>query len=88
MKKKKERHRPIKLLMGLCLLMGLLTANAQNNYTISGNVKDKMNGETLFGTSIFLKGTTIGAITNSDRVLNICQVFNFSFKMFNLLTID
>ncbi|WP_190809750.1 TonB-dependent receptor [Flagellimonas sp. S3867] len=50
--------------MGLCLLASSFTINAQNNYTISGNVKDEINGETLFGTSIFLKGTTIGAITN------------------------
>ncbi|WP_420322975.1 TonB-dependent receptor [Flagellimonas sp.] len=64
MKKKKERLRPIRLLIVLCLLVGSLGLNAQNNYTISGNVKDKTNGETLFGTSIFLKGTTIGAITN------------------------
>ncbi|MGW9686705.1 TonB-dependent receptor [Flagellimonas sp. 2504JD1-5] len=64
MKEKKERPRPIRLLTALCLLASSLTLHAQSNYTISGNIKDKMNGETLFGTSIFLQGTTIGAITN------------------------
>ncbi|UII79069.1 TonB-dependent receptor [Flagellimonas sp. CMM7] len=64
MKKKKQRYRPIRLLIGLCLLLGSTLSHAQSNFTISGNVTDKMNGETLFGTSIFLKGTTIGAITN------------------------
>ncbi|MEO0526360.1 MAG: TonB-dependent receptor [Bacteroidota bacterium] len=37
---------------------------AQENYTLSGTVKDVGNGETLFGTSIVLKDTSIGVITN------------------------
>ncbi len=39
-------------------------AKAQGNYTLSGTVKDQSNGETLFGASVFLKGTTVGVITN------------------------
>lgn len=38
--------------------------SAQENYTISGTVKDASNGETAFGASVFLKGTSIGGITN------------------------
>ncbi len=38
--------------------------SAQDQYTISGSIKDASNGETLFGASAFLEGTTIGAITN------------------------
>lgn len=64
MKKKRQRYRSMQIVAGLCLLLGSALTHAQNNFTISGNVTDKMNGETLFGTSIFLKGTTIGAITN------------------------
>ncbi|WP_422861478.1 TonB-dependent receptor [Flagellimonas sp. W118] len=64
MKKNKKKRSPIRLLIGLCLLLSSITLSAQNSYTVSGNVKDQINGETLFGTSIFLKGTTIGAITN------------------------
>ncbi|WP_422348384.1 TonB-dependent receptor [Flagellimonas sp.] len=64
MKQKTGRLRLPWLWTGLCLLMGGLTIQAQQNFTISGNVTDKINGETLFGTSIFLEGTTIGAITN------------------------
>ena len=37
---------------------------AQENYTISGIVKDASNGETTFGASVFLKGTNVGSITN------------------------
>ncbi|RDY62016.1 TonB-dependent receptor [Flagellimonas nanhaiensis] len=51
-------------MIGLCFLMGLLSANAQNNFTVSGTLRDQINGETLFGASIYLKGTTIGAVTN------------------------
>ncbi|SHG22252.1 TonB-dependent receptor [Flagellimonas flava] len=60
---KRSRRLPW-LWTGLCLLLGSLAVQAQQNFTISGNVTDKTNGETLFGTSIFLEGTSIGAITN------------------------
>ncbi|HEX2921261.1 MAG TPA: TonB-dependent receptor [Bacteroidales bacterium] len=33
--------------------------------TLSGNIKDKNNGETLIGVSVFVKGTTTGIATNS-----------------------
>jgi hypothetical protein len=37
------------------------------NYTVSGTVKDKTNGETLIGASIYIKETpSIGTITNAD----------------------
>ena len=37
---------------------------AQEKFTISGTLKDQANGETLLGTTILLKGTSIGTITN------------------------
>jgi len=37
---------------------------AQENFTISGIVEEASNGETAFGASIYLKGTTIGATSN------------------------
>jgi hypothetical protein len=37
---------------------------AQTKYTISGVVKDAGNGETLFGATVLLKGTSIGSTTN------------------------
>jgi len=37
---------------------------AQDNYTTSGTIKDVTNGETVFGATVYLKGTTIGAISN------------------------
>ncbi|PKH52047.1 hypothetical protein CXF68_15695 [Tenacibaculum sp. Bg11-29] len=37
---------------------------AQTKFTLSGVILDKGSGETLFGASIFLKGTTNGVVTN------------------------
>lgn len=57
-----------KKLLTFSLLLFVLfmsaTAIAQNSYTLSGTISDKSNGETQFGANVFLKGTTIGVITN------------------------
>ena len=37
---------------------------AQEKHTVHGTISDQANGETLFGTTVYLKGTSIGAITN------------------------
>ncbi|WP_117885330.1 TonB-dependent receptor [Aureibaculum luteum] len=57
-----------------CILLNILTyftfsllsppITAQTNYTVSGIILDKENGETLFGASVFFKGTTNGVVTN------------------------
>ncbi len=50
-----------------CWLLAMLfctSLEAQTNYTINGTITDKSNGETLFGASVFLTGTTIGVVTN------------------------
>lgn len=52
------------MLLGLCLLLGT-ALTAQNTFSIRGTVKDAKNGETLLGATVFLKGTTNGAVTNS-----------------------
>ncbi|MEX0287869.1 MAG: TonB-dependent receptor [Flavobacteriaceae bacterium] len=63
-KSKSGGRRTAKALVYIFLLSTSLVATAQSNYTISGVIKDKVNGETLFGASVFLKGTTIGGVTN------------------------
>ncbi|MEW4925557.1 TonB-dependent receptor [Algibacter sp. 2305UL17-15] len=45
-------------------LLFSIAVSAQNKFTISGTVTDVSNGETVFGASVFLEGTTIGTITN------------------------
>lgn len=54
---------PKLLCISLFLLLSVVVS-AQQKYAISGTVTDASNGETLFGASVFLEGTTSGAITN------------------------
>lgn len=49
----------------LSLLWFTSTMFAQDNFTVSGVVTDTSNGETAFGASVYLKDTTIGAMTNA-----------------------
>lgn len=47
----------------ICLFMSTFLF-AQEKFSVSGTIKDKKNGETLFGATAYLKGTTNGAVTN------------------------
>ena len=83
----------------LLWLLFLITAVAmgQNSYTLNGTISDKSNGETLYGATVFLKGTTIGGVTNEygfysitapagDYVLNISYI---GFQEINVeITLD
>ncbi|WP_194527431.1 TonB-dependent receptor [Zobellia roscoffensis] len=63
-----EKHkvwlRQSKAFLSLLLLLVSTYGIAQENYTVSGKISDKEDGETLFGASVFLEGTTIGVVTN------------------------
>ncbi|KAA1244195.1 TonB-dependent receptor [Aquimarina sp. RZ0] len=59
---KKNRCIPIIFFITLCFITSSI--EAQESYTLSGTIKDIKNGETLFGASVFFKGTSIGVITN------------------------
>ena len=54
------------LVLGLWSIIFLfsMATMAQTSYTLNGTITDQSNGETLFGASVFLKGTTIGVVTN------------------------
>ncbi len=74
---------PLYILCFFCLLF-LNDLAAQESYTLSGTVSDKSNGETQFGATIFLKGTTIGVTTNEYGFYSITApkgdyVVNVSF---------
>jgi len=53
----------MKKLVVLCILFTSILS-AQNKHTISGIIKDVNNGETVFGASVFLKGTANGVMSN------------------------
>ena len=54
----------MKSLFFLILILSCSFLQAQENFTISGVLKDKSNGETIIGASVFLKNTAIGSVTN------------------------
>jgi hypothetical protein len=54
----------LKYLLVLSLLMLPFMAEAQNRLTISGYVKDGVNGESLFSATILVKETGLGTTTN------------------------
>ena len=53
----------MKKVLVLCMLCTSVLF-AQDNYTTSGIIKDVSNGETVFGATVYLKGTTIGTLSN------------------------
>ena len=48
----------------LLLLLVTSVVTAQESMSISGIVEEATNGETAFGASVYLKGTSIGGMTN------------------------
>jgi len=52
-----------KIILVITLLISVTTF-AQEKYTLSGTITEAANGETAFGASVYIKGTSIGAMTN------------------------
>ena len=52
-----------KVLINLFFLLSI-SIYSQEKFTISGVIKDSKNGETVLGATIYLKGTTIGSMSN------------------------
>lgn len=62
-----QKVRQVVLLFLLCTSI----LSAQESYTINGTITDISNGETTFGASVILKGTSIGAETNEYGFFSI-----------------
>jgi hypothetical protein len=54
----------LNLIICFTFLLFSVSIVAQTDYTISGVILEKESGETLFGASVYLKGTTNGVVTN------------------------
>lgn len=54
-----------KIIFGILYIYVFSQALAQNKYTISGNIKDKRNGEDLIGATVVVVGTSIATSTNA-----------------------
>lgn len=51
-------------LLVLIFFLTITKLVAQENYTINGTITDINDGETLYGASVFIAGTSVGVITN------------------------
>ena len=70
-----------------------MSAIGQTSHTISGTITDKSNGETLFGASVFLSGTTIGGVTNEYGFYSVTApegkyVLSISYMGYNEVNIE
>ena len=75
------------------LFLGCMSAIGQTSHTISGTITDKSNGETLFGASVFLSGTTIGGVTNEYGFYSVTApegkyVLSISYMGYNEVNIE
>ncbi len=55
----------------LSIVSSLLFSQNKNTYTIQGEVKDSVNGETLIGANVFIKETQIGTVTDTQGMFSI-----------------
>lgn len=70
------------LLFGLSFILSLINgAQAQNNGTITGTVKDKNTQEALIGATVMLEGTTLGAQTDVDGKFKITGIPPKSYNL-------
>ncbi|MCB0484806.1 MAG: TonB-dependent receptor [Flavobacteriaceae bacterium] len=46
------------------IFFATISSLAQEKFTVSGTISDKTNGETMFGASVYFKGTNMGVLTN------------------------
>lgn len=84
------------VILFIAFLLGAITLNAQEKFTLSGYIKDASNGEALIGATIAKQGTQIGASANEygfysitlpkgDHVILVSiigyQTFTFSLNL-------
>lgn len=60
----KDRVLSMRIYTLIFLLLLPFMGITQNKFTLSGTLKDYANGETLFGATVYLNGTSIGTMTN------------------------
>ena len=83
----------------LFFLMASCTAASQNKYTISGYIKDSLNGESLIGATISVQGLTKGISSNQygfysitldeGNYVLVCTFIGYRQKIFQIkLTTD
>ncbi|WP_317045210.1 carboxypeptidase-like regulatory domain-containing protein [Formosa algae] len=55
----------MKTTLSVCFLFLSMLMYSQENFSVSGTIKDFSNGESIFGASVYLENTNNGTITNA-----------------------
>ena len=62
------------LIISLLILLPSFTSAQSGTGKIQGIISDSTSGESLFGANVYLKGTSLGAATNTDGKFIITNV--------------
>ncbi|PJJ47926.1 SusC/RagA family TonB-linked outer membrane protein [Hymenobacter chitinivorans] len=79
------------LFMVILLMTSLLQQAIAQDRTISGRVTDRANGQGLPGVTVLVKGTTVGASTNSDGTYSLsvpASATTLSFTSIGYISVD
>ncbi len=73
------------------IIYGITTIHAQNKFTLSGSLKNGLNGESLIGVSVLIKETGTGALSNAYGFYSITlppgdYTVEYSFIGYNKFT--
>ena len=77
MKNKRKEKRSCRLILACCALLLFISVNAfaQQQVTVTGNVKDEK-GEPIIGANVIVKGTGTGSVTNVEGDFSLANVQN------------
>ena len=77
MKNKRKEKRSCRLILTCCALLLFISVNAfaQQQVTVTGNVKDEK-GEPIIGANVIVKGTGTGSVTNVEGDFSLANVQN------------
>ena len=76
---KRKEKRSCRLILACCALLLFISVNAfaQQQVTVTGNVKDEK-GEPIIGANVIVKGTGTGSVTNVEGDFSLANVQNGS----------
>ena len=74
---KRKEKRSCRLILACCALLLFISVNAfaQQQVTVTGNVKDEK-GEPIIGANVIVKGTGTGSVTNVEGDFSLANVQN------------
>ncbi|MBP1838682.1 hypothetical protein J2Z57_001628 [Formosa algae] len=80
----------MKTTLSVCFLFLSMLMYSQENFSVSGTIKDFSNGESIFGASVYLENTNNGTITNAYGFYSISApkgIYNLVVSYLGYVTI-